>query len=124
MDSILITIKRLLGIGDYCDQFDTEVIVHINSALMVLNQLGVGPPGGFMITSNAETWTDFLGDNKQIESVKTYIYMKVKLIFDPPQSSAAIESMNQLIKEFEWRLNVAVDPGSTTQGEEVVENVQ
>lgn len=123
MDSILITIKRLLGIGDYCDQFDTEVIVHINSALMVLNQLGVGPPGGFMITSNAETWADFLGDNKQIESVKTYIYMKVKLIFDPPQSSAAIDSMNQLIKEFEWRLNVAVDPGSEKQGEEVVGNV-
>lgn len=123
MDSILITIKRLLGISDYCDQFDTEVIVHINSALMVLNQLGVGPPGGFMITSNAETWADFLGDNKQIESVKTYIYMKVKLIFDPPQSSAAIDSMNQLIKEFEWRLNVAVDPGSEKQGEEVVGNV-
>lgn len=123
MDSILITIKRLLGISDYCDQFDTEVIVHINSALMVLNQLGVGPPGGFMITSNAETWADFLGYNKQIESVKTYIYMKVKLIFDPPQSSAAIDSMNQLIKEFEWRLNVAVDPGSEKQGEEVVGNV-
>lgn len=123
MDSILITIKRLLGIDECCDQFDTEVIIHINSALMVLNQLGVGPPGGFMIASNSEKWTDFLGDNKQIESVKTYIYLKVKLVFDPPQSSAAIESMNQTIKEFEWRLNVAVDPGSTKQGEEEARNV-
>lgn len=116
MESILITIKRLLGVDDYCDHFDSEVITHINSALMVLNQLGVGPAGGFFITSNQEKWSDFLGENKAIESVKTYVFLKVKLIFDPPQSSAAIESINRTISELEWRLNVAVDTGDTSKG--------
>ena len=118
MDSILLSIKKLLGIDTVCDHFDTDVILHINSALMVLNQLGVGPPNGFVVTSNAETWSDFLGTNQTIEAVKTYIYLKVKLAFDPPQSSAAIESFNKMIAEYEWRLNVAVDPGPSKEGEE------
>lgn len=123
MDSILLSIKKLLGIDTVCDHFDTDVILHINSALMVLNQLGVGPPNGFVVTSNAETWSDFLGTNQTIEAVKTYIYLKVKLAFDPPQSSAAIESFNKMIAEYEWRLNVAVDPGPEKKEEEVVGNV-
>lgn len=118
MDSILLSIKKLLGIDAACDHFDTDVILHINSALMVLNQLGVGPPNGFVVTSNAETWSDFLGTNQTIEAVKTYIYLKVRLAFDPPQSSAAIESFNKMIAEYEWRLNVAVDPGRSKEGEE------
>lgn len=113
-DSILISIKKLLGIDQYCEHFDTDIILHINSALMVLNQLGVGPEKGFFITGNTETWSDFIGDNTKIEAVKSYIYMKVKLIYDPPQSSALIESMKQLVHEFEWRLNVAVDPAPVT----------
>lgn len=124
MDSILLSIKKLLGIDAVCDHFDTDVILHINSALMVLNQLGVGPPGGFVVTSNAETWSDFLGTNQTIEAVKTYVFLKVKLAFDPPQSSAAIESFNKMIAEYEWRLNVAVDPGPSKEGEEETGNGQ
>ena len=121
MDSILLSIKTLLGIDEYCDHFDTEVITHINSVLVILNQLGVGKPG-FMVLSNSETWTDFLGGSTELEFVKTYIFMKVKLIFDPSQSSAAIESMKQTIAELEWRINVAVDPGQTPTVEEGDQN--
>lgn len=110
MDSILTSIKKLLGIDPMCDHFDPEIIMHINSVFSILNQLGVGPPEGFMITSNAENWSDFLSNNQTIESVKSYTYLKVKLIFDPPQSSSAIESINRLISELEWRIQVAADP--------------
>lgn len=118
MDSILISIKKLLGIDENCDHFDSDVILHINTVLMVLNQLGIGPSNGFIVTSNTEKWSDFIGGTQLIESVKTYVFLKVKLIFDPPQSSAAIESINRLINELEWRLNVAVDPGQTSKEEE------
>lgn len=109
MDSILTSIKKLLGIDPMCDHFDPEIITHINSVFSILNQLGVGPPNGFVITSNAENWSSFLSDNQTIESVKSYTYLKVKLLFDPPQSSYAIESINRLISELEWRIQVAVD---------------
>ena len=114
MESILNSIKKLLGIDENCIHFDTEIIIGINSAFSILNQLGVGPPEGFMITSNAEKWTDFLSTNQLIEFVKSYTHLKVKLIFDPPQSSSAIESINRLISELEWRIQVAVDPVETT----------
>lgn len=114
MDSILNSIKKLLGIDEMCDHFDLEIITHINSVFSILNQLGVGPPEGFMITSNAEKWSDFLSTKQTIESVRSYTYLKVKLIFDPPQSSSAIESINRLTSELEWRIQVAVDPVETT----------
>lgn len=110
MDSILTSIKKLLGIAEEYTHFDTDIIMHINSVLMILTQLGVGPAEGFSIEDDGAEWTDFIMDQTQIESVKSYVYMKVKLIFDPPLSSAVIESMNRMISEFEWRLNVAVDP--------------
>ena len=113
MNSILTSIKKLLGIDEMCDHFDLEVITGINSAFSILNQLGVGPPEGFMISSNAEKWTDFLSNNQTIEFVKSYVHLKVKLLFDPPQSSSAIESINRLISELEWRIQVAVDPIET-----------
>lgn len=80
---------------------------------MILRQLGVGPENGFSITGKTETWTDFTSDIDQLESIKTYIYMRVKLIFDPPQTSFVIEAMNKQIAELEWRLNVEVDPKVT-----------
>ena len=120
MDSILMSIKKLLGVDEYCDHFDQEIIIHINSVLTILNQLGVGPSEGFFITGSGEKWTDFVQDNKSIEFIKTYIYMKVRLLFDPPQSSATIESMNRLASELEWRIQVAVDPVKTDKKEEVV----
>lgn len=118
MDSILLSIKRLLGVSEDCEHFDDEIIMHINSVLVILNQLGVGPPGGFIVTDTRQTWSMFVPNRTDIEFIKTYVFMKVKLIFDPPQSSSAIESMNRVISELEWRINVAVDPEETTEGEE------
>lgn len=109
MNSILITIKKMLGIDSADTAFDTDVIVGINSALMILSQLGVGPSTGFRITGSAELWTDFLGQNVDLEAVKTYVYMKVKLVFDPPSSSAVIEALNRAIIELEWRLSSQVE---------------
>ena len=109
MESILTSIKKLLGITEEYDQFDPDIIMHINSVFMILTQLGVGPAEGFSIEDDTAVWTDFIQDVKKLESVKTYIYLKVKLVFDPPLSSAVIESMNRLTNELEWRLNVAAE---------------
>ena len=109
MESILTSIKKLLGITEEYDQFDPDIIMHINSVFMILTQLGVGPAEGFSIEDDTAVWTDFIQDVKKLESVKTYVYLKVKLAFDPPLSSAVIESMNRLINELEWRLNVAAE---------------
>ena len=109
MESILTSIKKLLGITEEYNQFDPDIIMHINSVFMILTQLGVGPAEGFSIEDDTAVWTDFIQDIKKLESVKTYIYLKVKLAFDPPLSSAVIESMNRLINELEWRLNVAAE---------------
>lgn len=104
MDSILTSIKKLLGITEDYENFDADIIMHINSVFMTLRQIGVGPEEGFFIEDKSATWTDFMGDETKIESVKTYMYMKVRLLFDPPLSSTVIECMNRSISEFEWRL--------------------
>lgn len=107
--SILSTIKHMLGIGDEEAQsdFDEDIIVHINTAIQALVQLGVGPEDGYMIEGNTETWSDFIGteNQKQYQPVKTYIYGKVKKVFDPPSSSIALQALDDSIKEAEWRLN-------------------
>ena len=110
MESILISIKKMLGITEDYKHFDDDIIMHINSVLMVLTQLGVGPEEGFMIEDDSYTWEDFIGNSSQLQAVKSYVYLKVKLLFDPPLSSSVIESINRTIAEFEWRLNIAVDP--------------
>ena len=115
MESILTSIKKLLGIDEDYKHFDQDLIMHINSVLMILTQLGVGPSTGFSIVDETATWKDFLGIDPRFESVKSYIYLKVRLLFDPPQSSALIESTNKLINELEWRLFVAADPVETSQ---------
>lgn len=107
MESILTSIKKLLGPTEDYTHFDPDIITHINSVLMILTQLGVGPPDGFFIKDDTAVWSDFVPDGK-IEMVKSYVYMKVKLVFDPPAASMAAV-MEQQIKEYEWRLNVAVD---------------
>lgn len=109
MESILTSIKKLLGITEEYTQFDVDIIIHINSALSVLTQLGVGPSEGFSIEDDSAIWEDFISDAKTIEFVKTYVYLKTKLVFDPPLSSAQIEAMNRTISELEWRIQVAVD---------------
>lgn len=108
-DSILISIKKLLGITSECEDFDTDIILHINTVFMILNQLGVGTEKCFRIQDKEQVWTDFISDEDNIESVKSYIYLKVRLLFDPPLSSSVIEAINQSIHELEWRLNVQVE---------------
>lgn len=108
--SIFKTIKSLLGPDSDYDVYDQDIIVFINSALATLTQLGIGPAKGFRITGETETWEDLLGSNEDLESVKSYIYMKVRLAFDPPSSSAVLNAYQESCKEYEWRLNVAVDP--------------
>lgn len=112
MDSILTSIKKLLGIAEEYNHFDGDLIMHINSAFSILTQLGVGPSEGFSIDDDGATWDEFIQDSKTIESVKSYVYLKVKLLFDPPISSAVLESTNKLIGELEWRLNVAAELNS------------
>ena len=114
MESILTSIKKLLGIAEEYEHFDNDIIMHINSVFMILTQLGVGPSKGFVITDSSASWNDFLPEGgEKLQAVKTYMYMKVRLMFDPPTSSAVMESMNRMINELEWRLNVVVDPGDT-----------
>lgn len=109
MESILTSIKKLLGIESEYTHFDPDIIIHINSALMTLTQLGVGPDVGFLITGVDEKWTDFLGDRKDVAGVKTYVLSKVRLVFDPPSNGYLVEAIERQIKELEWRLNVQVD---------------
>ena len=107
MDSILTSIKKLLGITEEYEHFDQDIIIHINTALMILTQLGVGPSEGFFIKDKYALWSDFIPDVKTLEDVKSYIYLKVRMLFDPPTSSSLMNAMEQNMKELEWRLNVA-----------------
>lgn len=107
MDSILTSIKKLLGITEEYEHFDQDIIIHINTALMILTQLGVGPSEGFFIKDKYALWSDFIPDVKILEAVKSYIYLKVRMLFDPPTSSSLMNAMEQNMKELEWRLNVA-----------------
>ena len=104
-DSILTTIKRLLGIGEDEAQFDSEIMVHINSVFTTLLQLGVGPTEGFRIEDDSASWDEFMGTRNDLDSVKSYIYLKVRLLFDPPQSGPLIASLTEQLREYEWRLN-------------------
>ena len=106
MESILTSIKKLLGIDESHEFYDEQIIMHINSVFPTLRQLGVGPSKGFRIEDKIATWSDYITETEYItyDSVKAYVYAKVRLIFDPPTSSARIESLKEIIKEFEWRL--------------------
>jgi len=110
MDSILTCIKKLLGIEEEYTHFDNDIIVHINSAFMALNQLGVGPTEGFLIKDKNTLWSDYLGvDSKNLESVKTYVFLKTRIVFDPPASGFVLEAMERQIQEHEFRINVQVE---------------
>lgn len=108
-ESILNSIKKQLGIVDNCKDFDDVIIMHINTVFNVLNQLGIGPDDGFSISDESTTWNEYINDTKDYEMVKTYIYLKVKIVFDPPLNSSILESMKQVINEYEWRLNVQAE---------------
>lgn len=105
MESILNSIKKLLGLTVDQTHFDADIIMHINSVFSVLTQLGVGPAEGFSIDDDLDEWTDFITDDAKIQLVKSYMYQKVSLLFDPPASSAVLSAKERMISEFEWRLN-------------------
>ena len=108
-ESILNSIKKVLGIYEEDTSFDIDIIMHINTVFMILTQMGVGPSEGFSVYDARDTWDDYLSDISLIEAAKTYIALKVRLIFDPPAGSAMIEAINRTISELEWRLNVQAD---------------
>ena len=117
MESILTSIKKLLGITEDYEHFDTDITIHINSVFSILTQIGVGSETGFSISDKTATWSYFVSDNTKIEMVKTYMYLKVKLLFDPPLNSSVTNSIEKTISELEWRLNVAAEPKEEIQNE-------
>lgn len=108
-ESILDSIKKLLGIPQELVEFDTDITIHINSYLDVLTQLGVGPKEGFSISDNKSVWKDFIGDDNQLNMVITYLFLRVKLVFDPPQNSATYNAHKERADELEWRLNMKAE---------------
>lgn len=114
-DSVLLTIKKLVGLDPDYTAFDLDIVVAINGAFMILNQLGVGPEKPFVITGADETWSDFSTEISQIELVKNDIYLRVRLVFDPPNTGVLHEAMERQIEEFEWRLMMQAKEGGDGQ---------
>lgn len=108
-DSILKTIKKLLGLPEDYDAFDQDLIIHINSVFSTLDQIGVGPANGFYISDETATWDHFFNEDLPVHHIKTYVYLKVRLVFDPPATSFAINAMENQAKELEWRLSLMGD---------------
>lgn len=106
MDSVLTSVKKVLGIDEEYEHFDVDILMHINSVLMTLEQLGIDNAYGQPVVNKETQWTDIIENLLRLEAVKTYVCLKVKMIFDPPTSSAVIESYDKTIRELEWRLNV------------------
>lgn len=119
MESILTSIKKLLGIAEEYTHFDADLIMHINSVFSILTQIGVGPAEGFSIKDESSVWSDFVPEKSKWELIKSYMYMKVKLLFDPPLNSAVIESANRIISELEWRILVTAESEKTIEEEEI-----
>lgn len=117
MESILTSIKKMLGIAEDYTHFDADLIMHINSVLSILTQIGVGPSEGFFIEDDDATWADFIPEDPRLGFVKSFMHLKVKLLFDPPLSSAVMESMNRMLEEFEWRIHVEADQQKTVSEE-------
>ena len=108
-ESILLSVKKMLGLDKDYDVFDPELIIHINTVFGTLHQLGVGPEDQFRITGDSETWSEFDTEGEQVDEVKTYVYLRVRLLFDPPSSSFVLSSFKEQLQELEWRLNVKAD---------------
>lgn len=104
-ESILISTKKTLGVSKDDTNFDLDIITHINTAFSTLTQLGIGPLKGFMIEDEDSEWINFIGEDYELNSVKSYVFLRVKFLFDPPNTSFALDAMSRQILEFEWRLN-------------------
>lgn len=108
-ESILTSVKKLLGVAEEYTHFDADIIMYINSVFLALNQIGVGPEEGFSIVDASTEWSDYMDDGILLNTIKPYVYLKVRQLFDPPTSSSAAESMNNIIKEFEFRITIQVE---------------
>lgn len=108
-ESILNSVKKMLGMTSEYTAFDLDIIIHINTVFVTLYELGIGAEA-FSIKDSTAIWSDFLKDSKNLELVKTYMYLKVRLVFDPPTSSAALQAMQELAREYEFRISILVDP--------------
>jgi hypothetical protein len=106
VSSILTSTKKILGIDDAYTAFDVDLLMHINTVFATLNQLGIGPENGFSIEDSTTTWDTFLGSDLRLNSVKTYVCLRVRMLFDPPSSSYHVEAMNKQIQELEWRISI------------------
>lgn len=110
MDSILTSVKKSLGITEDYEHFDPDIIMHINTIFSVLTQIGVGPPTGFRIEDKTMQWTEYIPENRyDLESIKTYMCLRVRMLFDPPSSTTVTESMNRTINELEWRIRTSIE---------------
>ena len=109
MESILTSVKKICGMPESFNAYDDDVILHVNTVFMALRQMGIGPATPFSIEDDGAEWTDFTENIEQLEAVKTYVSFKVKLIFDPPQSSTVMQAIKDTIAECEWRLLHAVE---------------
>lgn len=115
-NSILLTVKKMLGIAEEYKAFDIDVITNINSVFLTLNQLGVGP-SGFQITDESEEWSDFV-DPAKMPGIQTYVYLRTRLLFDPPTNSFLVDAIKKQVDEFEFRLNVQAEYVDTSTDEE------
>lgn len=113
MDSILMSIKRMLGVPEEYDHFDPVLINHINTVFMILTQMGVGPPEGFTIQDADPTWSDFVSEEDDLEGVKTFMHHRVQLLFDPPSNSTLIGATKETVKELEWRLYITAESSTS-----------
>lgn len=105
-ESILLSTKKILGLSEDYTAFDFDIITHINTALMIVSQLGIGPEDGVMIQDESTTWEEVIQSDNMRNSVKTYVYLRVRLLFDPPTSSFLVKALEDQLREIEWRLNV------------------
>ena len=112
IDSILLSMKMMLGMEPEYTPFDTDIIIHINSCLSKLNQIGVGPSEGFKITDETQTWEDFIGTNPKLNMVKTWMYVSLRVLFDPPQNSFTLQALQEQAEEYLTRLSYEVDAGT------------
>lgn len=114
MTSILTSVKKNLGIDEKSEDFDVDIITHINTAFQILFQLGAIENKGFFIEDKSVHWDDLLGESTDMEAIKTYVYAKVRLMFDPPQSSSHLDALKGIVSELEWRLSIAPDANNIT----------
>ena len=106
MENILSSIKNLIGVSEDDYSFDQEIKIHINSVFSILNQLGAGPVNGYSICDSSAKWSDYLNGNDNLNTIISYMHLKVKTLFDPPTNSSVMESYNKTISELEWRINI------------------